>query len=746
MNKIKYLLFVMLFVVMLSACGSKELTINFVTGTSEQIETITVKSGKKLTNLPTPQTREGYTFDGWFLDREFKTKYTNQTLKKDTTLYAKWVIKTFKVTFKDGDQVLKTETVEYGKSAQPPTVTPKEGYTFYGWDKNFDNVKSDLVVNAVWNVKKLLVTFITEDNWVIAYVEVEYGKDATPPTPPTRDGYEFDHWEGDYTNVTSDVTIKAVYKKLTYEVRFFVDGVQVGETQLVKYGEAAQAPANPTKEGYTFVGWDKEFSNVTGNLNINAVWEPIKFTVKFVDEDDTVLLEVEVEYGKDATPPTPPTKEGFQFDRWDGNYTNVKSNITVKAVYKVATFEVKFFANGVQVGETQIIEYGKDAVAPQAPTLPGKEFSHWDKEFTNIKSNLVVNAVYTLLTYEIKYYFEDQVLNHTPNHYTIDDTITLTPYQIQGYIFLGWYLNSELTNGPVTELDPTELKPYILYGKYLDADTVYNIDFELNGGSWTWTANPMTDGSKGIVSYSNLPHMFTLDFFIYLRDNDLLTSPVVNSMFHRTTWAEFSAQNPYHNGDPYALYNDTSSNTGQTNDGYSQLFFDTATGDPVTGELIDIQGGFLGTEPYKSKYLPLVKHIARLFHHHYRSDYQNNRLWSGPLGKTLMGFVLDGYFYGTQSVSSGSDIFKQLRASIPNTNAEYMVINNVVTKVDVKYNFDVYAPIVDGIEIYLPAPVRENYAFVGWYANPDFTGPKYVTLKAGENIPTKLYAKWEPIS
>ena len=189
------------------------------------------------------------------------------------------------------------------------------------------------------------------------------------------------------------------------------------------------------------------------------------------------FLEVEVEYGKDATPPTPPTKEGFQFDRWDGNYTNVKSNITVKAVYKVATFEVKFFANGVQVGETQIIEYGKDAVAPQAPTLPGKEFSHWDKEFTNIKSNLVVNAVYTLLTYEIKYYFEDQVLNHTPNHYTIDDTITLTPYQIQGYIFLGWYLNSELTNGPVTELDPTELKPYILYGKYLDADTVYNIDF-----------------------------------------------------------------------------------------------------------------------------------------------------------------------------------------------------------------------------------------------------------------------------
>ena len=111
-----------------------------------------------------------------------------------------------------------------------------------------------------------------------------------------------------------------------------------------------------------------------------------------------------------------------------------------------------------------------------------------------------------------------------------------------------------------------------------------------------------------------------------------------------------------------------------------------------------------------------------------------------------MGFVLDGYFYGTQSVSSGSDIFKQLRASIPNTNAEYMVINNVVTKVDVKYNFDVYAPIVDGIEIYLPAPVRENYAFVGWYANPDFTGPKYVTLKAGENIPTKLYAKWESIS
>lgn len=683
MGKIKHLILLLLVVGFLTACRTKEFKVNFETQTDVTYEERIVKSGETLTDLPTPE-REGFDFKGWYLDDKFKTKYEEQKITDNTTLYAKWEVKTFTVTFKDDDTVLKTETVEYGKDATAPVPPTKEGYNFEGWDKDFTNVKSDLEVKATYNIK-------------------------------------------------------------TYTVIFKVDGVQVGDTQTIEHGKSAQAPSDPTKDGHTFKGWDQEFNNVTSDLVINAVWEAQKFTVIFVDENDQEIAKVTVEYGKDAQAPTPPIKEGFVFDRWDKDFTNVTSDLTVKAIYKVATFEVRFFVEGVQIGQTQIIEYGKDAVAPEDPEITGKIFIEWDQGYTNVKSNLDIKAVFSLITYEISYYFGDEKLTHTPKHYTVDDEINLTPYQLEGFIFLGWYLDPEFKEGPVTALDPFELKSYVLYGKFLDADTVYSIEFELNGGSWTWTANDFTNGQNGIVNYSNLPHMFTLDFYTYLRDNNLLNSPLVNPMFYVTTWEEFSKQNPHHNGDPYALFNDTSSNTGQTNDGYSQLFFDTATGDPITGELIDVKGGFLGTEPYKSKYLPLLKHLALIFNNHYNSDYHNTKMWNGALGKTLLGFVLDGYFYGTQSFTRGNATYQKLRTTIPNTNAEYKIINNVVTKVDIKYNFNAYTPLVDGIEIYLPAPMKENHAFVGWYLTPDFTGNKVTVLKAGEDIPTKLYAKWELI-
>ncbi len=107
------------------------------------IDTQSVEYGKA---AESPEVvKEGYTLSGW--DKDFKE------IKADTTVNAVWTINQYQVTFKDGDKVLDTQTVEYGKAATAPTVAPKEGYTL-SWDKDFAEIKADTTVNVVWTVKK----------------------------------------------------------------------------------------------------------------------------------------------------------------------------------------------------------------------------------------------------------------------------------------------------------------------------------------------------------------------------------------------------------------------------------------------------------------------------------------------------------------------------------------------------------------------------------------------------------------
>ncbi|MBO7458218.1 MAG: InlB B-repeat-containing protein, partial [Paludibacteraceae bacterium] len=88
-------------------------------------------------------------------------------------------------------------------------------------------------------------------------------------------------------------------------------------TKQVDEGTAAVAPDAPAKEGYDFKGWDTDFSNVTADLTVNPLFTIKTFTVKFVDWDDTTLKTETVEWDKDATAPAEPTRSGYTFIGWD---------------------------------------------------------------------------------------------------------------------------------------------------------------------------------------------------------------------------------------------------------------------------------------------------------------------------------------------------------------------------------------------------------------------------------------------
>ena len=187
------------------------------------------------------------------------------------------------VTFKDWNgTVLKTQSVYHTGAATAPANPTRTGYTFTGWDKAFTNVTADLVVTAQYSINTYTVTFKDWNGTVLKTQQVQYGGAATAPANPTRTGYTFTGWDKAFTNVTANLVVTAQYSINTYTVTFKDWNGTVLKTQQVQYGGAATAPANPTRTGYTFTGWDKAFNNVTADLVVTAQYvqnEPVSTPV-----------------------------------------------------------------------------------------------------------------------------------------------------------------------------------------------------------------------------------------------------------------------------------------------------------------------------------------------------------------------------------------------------------------------------------------------------------------------------------
>ncbi len=242
-----------------------------------------------LTNVPVGTTlhfqaspEQGYELESWIhYDEE-----NGLTVTQDTVVSATFRIKTFTVTLEaaehghievDNDDI-DLEHVPYGTVLYLIPV-PDPGYDFSGWiDYDPDEglkVTEDVSVSAAFKEMSITVTFLDINGDPIGEPqELTYGEDAVAPEAPEVDGYDFTGWDADYTHVTEDLVVQALYVEKTFTVTFLDrNGDILGDPQTVKYGEAAVAPEAPEVEGYTFTGWSKDFSSVTSNLMVIAQYE-----------------------------------------------------------------------------------------------------------------------------------------------------------------------------------------------------------------------------------------------------------------------------------------------------------------------------------------------------------------------------------------------------------------------------------------------------------------------------------------
>lgn len=243
--------------------------------------------------------KEGYT-GRLYRDADFLKPLTKDSkVKNGDTVYVNWTINKYTVTFMDGEKVLKAFTnVTHGDTVTAPEVPEKDGKTFSKWDKDFSKVTSDLTINAVYDVDTFTVTF-KDGEKVLETQTVEYEAAATAPdtarlSPP--EGMHFAKWDKDFSKVTEDIEVSAVYELNEYTVTF-KNGETTLKTEMVKHGFAATAPNVYDTATKKFVGWDKSFDNVTSDLIVNAKFETKKFTLTFINFDGTTVYTAEVEYG-----------------------------------------------------------------------------------------------------------------------------------------------------------------------------------------------------------------------------------------------------------------------------------------------------------------------------------------------------------------------------------------------------------------------------------------------------------------
>lgn len=243
--------------------------------------------------------KEGYT-GRLYRDADFLKPLTKDSkVKNGDTVYVKWTINKYTVTFMDGEKVLATFTnVTHGDTVTAPEVPKKDGKTFKEWDKGFSKVTSDLTINAVYDVDTFMVTF-KDGEKVLETQTVEYEAAATAPdtarlSPP--EGMHFAEWDKDFSKVTEDIEVSAVYELNEYTVTF-KNGETTLKTEMVKHGFAATPPNVYDTATKKFVGWDKSFDNVTSDIIVNAKFETKKFTLTFINFDGTTVYTAEVEYG-----------------------------------------------------------------------------------------------------------------------------------------------------------------------------------------------------------------------------------------------------------------------------------------------------------------------------------------------------------------------------------------------------------------------------------------------------------------
>ncbi len=332
--------------------GGDDLTVNDHTNG-------TVKYGSVFTLPSVEPTRAGYTFIGWYLDKDGNDPLPAYATvpAQDLTIYAKWqsegtkyLVKYYTENLYDDDYTLEETITKYGKSGEMTEAEfpDKEGFTISGDSQVEIAGDGSTVVEVRYKRIRYNVKWDTAESGVTGYSpegpDVKYGTPVIKPAEtPKKDGYKFIKWiynrDGMMGDLADDAVINDDLVNIPGGTQIYIDAYFMtkeyakytvkwetyGGSELtgdythgddIDYNAIIHTPdMYPSKEGFIFDGWytDKEFTKpldkwaprVTEDTTIYAKWVPdtsVEYTVEHMiqnaDDDDYTTEITESRYGE----------------------------------------------------------------------------------------------------------------------------------------------------------------------------------------------------------------------------------------------------------------------------------------------------------------------------------------------------------------------------------------------------------------------------------------------------------------
>ena len=461
----------------------------------EEYRTSTYTYGSPVTPKTAPSKR-GYTFSGW-------SEIPETMPAHDVDVIGTFSINKYLLTYKVDGEIYHTDTLTYESAITALAEPVKEGYTFSGWsDIPATMPNKDVEISGKFKVNNYKLVYIVDGEEYRTYTQA-YGSTITPKSELTKKGFTFSGWsEIPATMPAYDVTVTGTFSRNSYLLVYKVDG-EVYYTDTIMYESAITALAEPTREGYTFSGWKDlpatmpyKDVEVTGKFKINS------YNLTYI-LDGEVYKSYTIEYGDDITPERNPSKDGFTFSGWNGLPETMPANdVTVTGSFGEKTYKLVYKVDGV-VYKTDTLAYGAAITAEPAPTKEGYTFSGWSTvPATMPAKDVEVTGKFSINSYTLTYKLDGT--EYKIYTLTFGAAVTAEPEPSkEGYTFSGW---SEIPSTmPAKDVEVTgkfSINSYIL--TYIVDGAEYKKDTVQYGAAITAEPAPTKEGST-FSGWSEIP-------------------------------------------------------------------------------------------------------------------------------------------------------------------------------------------------------------------------------------------------
>ena len=416
-------------------------TFTFDADGGSDVAAITQDYGTKI-ETPAAPTKPGYTFAGWVPAIPETVPAENMSFK------AQWTINQYTLTF-DADNGTEATVItqDFGTKFETPAAPTKTGYTFAGWDSEVPETipAENKSFKALWTINQYTFTFDADGGSDVAAITQNYGTKIDSPAAPNKPGYTFAGWVPAIpeTVPAENMSFKAQWTINQYTLTFNADNGTENVEITQDYGTKFDTPADPTREGYTFAGWDMDIPETipAEDMRFTAKWIANQYTLTFDSDGGSDVAAITQDYGTKIETPAAPTKTGYTFAGWDNEIpeTMPAESMSFKAQWTINQYTLTFNAdNGTENVEiTQ--DYGTKFDTPADPTREGYTFAGWDMDIpeTIPAEDMSFTALWSVNSYKLVYILDGEVYAEYDVEYGSEITPENDPEKT-GYTFDGW--------------------------------------------------------------------------------------------------------------------------------------------------------------------------------------------------------------------------------------------------------------------------------------------------------------------